>query len=531
VSHNNQGADPFRGRLSHQSYWVNQGSGRIPAATCQNPAELYPNRSFSARVTHRVQDLRVLTAPPLSGAGVQGNAVGLQGPIHWFRVDLEVPRDGLTGFDPQLAQVRFTYPQTAIFRTPQVREGVLTGTFFVPVATARDPRLGQYEFDVAAEVSQARAANPAAARVTSFLHVRLPRPTVRLQMTPRIAQGACRDGFPLKLAAQPGAAPASGEHYLADLVAAPTGFLGSSVTARWTAQPQEGRATAALAATGTRTQYQLCPCSHPTQVRVTTSDGVETASDSVLIVPPRLSVKLASRWLQGPKRIDAAVMPQPLNPPPPSDTYEGVELKAEAELSTEGSQWKQVRPVTQPRFAWNLAWQPTAQALQGGKPTAVANKQVSFADAAKSVILVRAPQSGAQIERVNVWSDVAVVDALGRCGHLERQVATNFSPAREILRALGTYAQDPGPKQPAAVVNWVNAALRSVAPRAPGGALPPALKLTNLPLAKAPSVPSFAVAAGVVGAWSQLAAKKTVPPVELMKLYGEVLKAAQGTKK
>src|SRR5262249_53164581 len=49
-THNGQTADPFKGKLSRQSYWVDQGTGRLPASTCQNPAELYPNRTFAAQL-------------------------------------------------------------------------------------------------------------------------------------------------------------------------------------------------------------------------------------------------------------------------------------------------------------------------------------------------------------------------------------------------------------------------------------------------------------------------------------------------
>ncbi|MBS2026035.1 MAG: M23 family metallopeptidase, partial [Deltaproteobacteria bacterium] len=217
--------DPYMGRFSPQTYWMDQTGGVqfLPSSTCQQRS--YSTSGFDATITASTS-----TTPASANATFNRPS----GPVVWFNVVANV---NLTGFNPLTDTVVWQLPRTAVTDMPQPLTGNVIN-FWIPLADARDPSLNEYSFNLSATVSQSA---PVAASVFRTIRVDLPRPTVTIaEANPTtVDDGLC----------------VHGPHYKIQLTPVPQGFS-SAVSPTWSIVPSTG-----AAGTSTAPMLNLAVCS------------------------------------------------------------------------------------------------------------------------------------------------------------------------------------------------------------------------------------------------------------------------------
>jgi hypothetical protein len=276
ITHQDQLTDSYAGSLSRQSYWTQQDSGfrGFPATRCQDPRERYGAAgTFDAAVTSLgVQDLGIAVSPPGGPAAPAGGGLS-----RWYKVTVKVPVENLTGFNKDLTRVTYTLPRHAFgVASPHQSAAGDALSFYMPIAPARDPSLNEYAFDVAAEIKQTQGV-ASAQTVRRFVHVTLPRPALRLDVSnAKIAESAqCKTGL----------------LYSMDVTADARGLLGATVT-KWTSGTARG-----VLSSSPKLSVSRCAGDSPlaVSVHVTDAKGVESVSATRAYVAPAFIASLATQ--------------------------------------------------------------------------------------------------------------------------------------------------------------------------------------------------------------------------------------------
>jgi murein DD-endopeptidase MepM/ murein hydrolase activator NlpD len=275
VEHYNPGdpqahADPYQGKLSAHTYWVNQngGSRGFPSMQCQSPLERYGANygSFAATLTANApQDLGIQQVSPL----------GQHAPVpatRYWKVTVRVPASSLVGFKPDMTSVKYTFPKTALVASNPSKADQ-DAVFFVPIANARDPKLSEYAFDVHAAVTQSQQIGTPVTRYVST-HVSIPRPTVEI-----VSAGATEAAS---------TACANGIAYSVSLSAKSTGLIGA------TKMTWKTMTTADKQLAGAPSPLTLCYGEGASATAsVTDAAGIETATESFSVATPTFVAPLA----------------------------------------------------------------------------------------------------------------------------------------------------------------------------------------------------------------------------------------------